>query len=89
VRVAEKREKWKKREMVQHGSHQKRVRFADDVVYNKDNNGAATTATGMPREEAAEPSCAAALRTPMPTNWEALYCGMLRGRSMLRITCSY
>jgi len=56
----------------------KRVRFADDVVGT---NGAAPRA---PRE--AEPSCAAAA---MPANREALYRGMLRGRSMLRVACSY
>lgn len=80
---SEKRKK-KKREMARRGS-QKRVRFADDVV-DKDNGAAA----GAPREEAeAEPSCAAALRTPLPANREALYRGMLRGRSMLRVACSY
>jgi len=85
---AEKRKK-KKREMARRGSQQKRVRFADDVVDNKDNGAAASTATAAPREEATEPSCAAALRTPMPANREALYRGMLRGRTMLRVACSY
>ena len=56
------------------------MRFADDVV---DTNGAATRAAAA-RE--AEPSCAAAA---MPANREALYRGMLRGRSMLRVACSY
>lgn len=70
--------------MARRGS-QKRVRFADDVV-GRDN--AAAAAAAAPREEA-EPSCAAALRTPMPANREALYRGMLRGRSMLRVACSY
>lgn len=68
--------------MARRGS-QKRVRFADDVL-GRDNAAAAAA----PREEA-EPSCAAALRTPMPANREALYRGMLRGRSMLRVACSY
>jgi hypothetical protein len=74
--------------MARRGSQQKRVRFADDVV-DKDNNGY-VAAAAAPREEAeAEPSCAAALRTPMPANREALYRGMLRGRTMLRVACSY
>jgi hypothetical protein len=72
--------------MARRGS-QKRVRFADDVV-GRDNAAAAAAAAAAPREEA-EPSCAAALRTPMPANREALYRGMLRGRSMLRVACSY
>jgi hypothetical protein len=51
---------------------------------------AIVVAAAAPREEAeAEPSCAAALRTPMPANREALYRGMLRGRTMLRVACSY
>lgn len=73
----------RKREKARRGS-KKRVRFADDVV----DNGAARPAP----EEEAKPSCrgqtAAALRT-MPANREALYRGMLRGRSMLRVACSY
>jgi hypothetical protein len=91
---ADKRKK-KKREMARRGkSQQKRVRFADDVVDTKDNGAANAAAAGAAREEAeaeAEPSCCtAALRTtPMPANREALYRGMLRGRSMLRVTCSY
>ncbi|RCV22456.1 hypothetical protein SETIT_4G222200v2, partial [Setaria italica] len=52
---------------------EKRVRFADDVV----DNGAAS---------ASSPRAAAAA---MPANREALYRGMLRGRSMLRVSCSY
>jgi hypothetical protein len=75
--------------MARRGSQQKRVRFADDVV-DKDTVAAAASAAAAPREEAeAEPSCAAALRTPMPANREALYRGMLRGRTMLRVACSY
>ncbi|XP_066377720.1 uncharacterized protein [Miscanthus floridulus] len=86
---SEKRKK-KKREMARRGSQQKRVRFADDVVDNKDNGAATAAAAPAMREEAeAEPSCAAALRTPMPANREALYRGMLRGRTMLRVACSY
>ncbi|PAN23409.1 hypothetical protein PAHAL_4G089000 [Panicum hallii] len=75
-------EKRKKRKEARRGG-KKRVRFADDVV---DTNGAApaSSAPRAPRE--AEPSCAAAA---MPANREALYRGMLRGRSMLRVACSY
>ncbi|TVU08111.1 hypothetical protein EJB05_41498, partial [Eragrostis curvula] len=71
----------------------KRVRFADDVV----DNGVAATAPAPARRrvpvESAEPSCgsvAAELRTAsMPANREALYRGMLRDRSILRVACSY
>ncbi|KAJ1259821.1 hypothetical protein BS78_10G185400 [Paspalum vaginatum] len=81
-------EKRKPRDKARRGS-KKRVRFADDVV---DNGGGASPARegagAAPREEP-EPSCAAALRAPMPANREALYRGMLRGRSMLRVACSY
>ncbi|KAL6602958.1 hypothetical protein ACP70R_043319 [Stipagrostis hirtigluma subsp. patula] len=76
----------RKLEKARRGS-KKRVRFADDVV----DNGAAPSAyrPAALREEA-EPSCGAALRTAaMPANREALYRGMLRGRSMLRVACSY
>ncbi|CAM0910101.1 unnamed protein product [Alopecurus aequalis] len=69
----------RKREKARRGSL-KRVRFAADVV----DNGAARPA---PAEEVApQPSCRAAA---MPANREALYRGMLRGRSMLRTACSY
>nr|CAB3468345.1 unnamed protein product [Digitaria exilis] len=80
-------EKRKKREKARQGS-KKRVRFAADVV----DNGAASvsssprTAAAAARREEAEPSCAVAA---MPANREALYRGMLRGRSMLRVACSY
>ncbi|KAF0904692.1 hypothetical protein E2562_036089 [Oryza meyeriana var. granulata] len=73
----------RKRDKARRGS-KKRVRFAADVV---DNN-----ASSRPTAPAAEPSCrkAAALgTTAMPANREALYRGMLRGRSMLRVACSY
>lgn len=69
----------RKREKARRGS-MKRVRFAADVV----DHGLARPA---PEEEAAtEPSCRGAA---MPANREALYRGMLRGRSMLRTACSY
>ncbi|XP_037468982.1 uncharacterized protein LOC119341216 [Triticum dicoccoides] len=69
----------RKREKARRGS-MKRVRFAADVV----DHGPARSA---PEEEAApEPSCRGAA---MPANREALYRGMLRGRSMLRTACSY
>ncbi|XP_062232700.1 uncharacterized protein LOC133930026 [Phragmites australis] len=76
----------RKRAKARRGS-KKRVRFADDVV----DNGA----TPAHARAEAEPSCgsvaaAAELRTAaMPANREALYRGMLRGRSMLRVACSY
>ncbi|XP_062229175.1 uncharacterized protein LOC133926989 [Phragmites australis] len=79
----------RKREKARRGS-KKRVRFADDVVDN-----GASPSRAAPREVgSAEPSCAGAaaaaeLRTAMPANREALYRGMLRGRSMLRVACSY
>jgi hypothetical protein len=60
----------------------KRVRFADDVV----DNGAARPAPAPAASP--EPSCRRVAAT-MPANREALYRGMLRGRSMLRTTCSY
>uniref|UniRef100_A0ACD5UGM0 Uncharacterized protein n=1 Tax=Avena sativa TaxID=4498 RepID=A0ACD5UGM0_AVESA len=69
----------RKREKARRGGSMKRVRFADDVV----DNGAARPAPAS----APEPSCRAA--AAMPANREALYRGMLRGRSMLRTTCSY
>ncbi|KAF7110039.1 hypothetical protein CFC21_110204 [Triticum aestivum] len=72
----------RKREKARRGS-MKRVRFAADVV----EHGPARPA---PEEEEAaaapEPSCRGAA---MPANREALYRGMLRGRSMLRTACSY
>ncbi|KAI4967537.1 hypothetical protein ZWY2020_002356 [Hordeum vulgare] len=70
----------RKREKARRGS-MKRVRFAADVV----DHGPARPA---PEEETAapEPSCRGAA---MPANREALYRGMLRGRSMLRTACSY
>ncbi|KAM3212569.1 hypothetical protein ACQJBY_065557 [Aegilops geniculata] len=72
----------RKREKARRGS-MKRVRFAADVV----DHGPARPA---PEEEEAaaapEPSCRGAA---MPANREALYRGMLRGRSMLRTACSY
>jgi hypothetical protein len=70
-----------KREKARRGS-KKRVRFADDVV---DNNAARSDS------EASLGSVAVQLRTAaaMPANREALYRGMLRGRSMLRVACSY
>ncbi|KAM3192278.1 hypothetical protein ACQJBY_069486 [Aegilops geniculata] len=71
----------RKREKARRGS-MKRVRFAADVV----DHGPARP---VPEEEAAaapEPSCRGAA---MPANREALYRGMLRGRSMLRTACSY
>uniref|UniRef100_A0A453SFJ7 Uncharacterized protein n=1 Tax=Aegilops tauschii subsp. strangulata TaxID=200361 RepID=A0A453SFJ7_AEGTS len=78
VAVSQKR----KREKARRGS-MKRVRFAADVV----EHGPARPA---PEEEEAaaapEPSCRGAA---MPANREALYRGMLRGRSMLRTACSY
>ncbi|TVU08097.1 hypothetical protein EJB05_41483 [Eragrostis curvula] len=82
----------RKREKARRGS-KKRVRFADDVV----DNGVAATAPAPARRrvpvESAEPSCgsvAAELRTAsMPANREALYRGMLRDRSILRVACSY
>jgi hypothetical protein len=79
VFLAEKR----KREKARRGS-KKRVRFAADVVDNDSNASS--------RPAAAEPSCrnaAATAATAMPANREALYRGMLRGRSMLRVACSY
>ncbi|CAN6177627.1 unnamed protein product, partial [Urochloa humidicola] len=77
-------EKRKKREKARRGS-KKRVRFAADVV---DNGAAASSPRAAARKEEAEPSCAAAAAA-MPANREALYRGMLRGRSMLRLACSY
>ena len=61
------------------------MRFADDVV----DNGAARPAQRQQQEEEApgSPSCRGA--AAMPANREALYRGMLRGRSMLRTACSY
>jgi hypothetical protein len=50
------------------------VRFADDVL----DNGAEPTT-----------SCASSVAAAMPANREALYRGMLRDRSMLRVACSY
>ncbi|BAF19933.1 uncharacterized protein [Oryza sativa Japonica Group] len=73
----------RKREKARRGS-KKRVRFAADVVDNDSNASS--------RPAAAEPSCrnaAATAATAMPANREALYRGMLRGRSMLRVACSY
>ncbi|KQK17757.1 uncharacterized protein LOC100835368 [Brachypodium distachyon] len=72
-------EKRRKREKARRsGSMTKRVRFADDVV----DNGPAAAARAAP-----EPSCRGAV-SAMPANREALYRGMLRGRSMLRTACS-
>jgi hypothetical protein len=64
------------------------VRFADDVVDNGASSPRAAAARARAREaeSSVEPSCAAAA---MPANREALYRGMLRGRSMLRVSCSY
>ncbi|KAL5226016.1 hypothetical protein ABZP36_012655 [Zizania latifolia] len=78
----------RKREKARRRSDKKRVRFADGVVV-ADNDAPSSRPSA---EE--EPSCrsyAAALgtTTTMPANREALYRGMLRGRSMLRVACSY
>ncbi|OEL32084.1 hypothetical protein BAE44_0006897 [Dichanthelium oligosanthes] len=85
-------EKRKKREKARRGG-KKRVRFADDVVDNGRLTRCSTSSSRVPpaapsreAEPSAEPSCAAAA---MPANREALYRGMLRGRSMLRVSCSY
>ncbi|KAM0829758.1 hypothetical protein ACQ4PT_040407 [Festuca glaucescens] len=73
----------RKREKARRGS-MKRVRFADDVV---DNGPARSAPEHVAPAAAPEPSCRGA--SAMPANREALYRGMLRGRSMLRTTCSY
>ncbi|KAM0829897.1 hypothetical protein ACQ4PT_066585 [Festuca glaucescens] len=73
----------RKREKARRGS-MKRVRFADDVV---DNGPARSAPEYVAPAAAPEPSCGGA--AAMPANREALYRGMLRGRSMLRTTCSY
>ncbi|GJM98019.1 hypothetical protein PR202_ga14993 [Eleusine coracana subsp. coracana] len=72
----------RKREKPRRGS-MKRVRFADDVV----DNGAAAAPVPAPARAAAPVEL---MRTSsMPANREALYRGMLRGRSILRVACSY
>uniref|UniRef100_A0A0D9WRX0 Uncharacterized protein n=1 Tax=Leersia perrieri TaxID=77586 RepID=A0A0D9WRX0_9ORYZ len=72
----------RKREKARRGS-QKRVRFAADVV---DNNASSRAAPAPARDS---PSCRNTAAAAMPANREALYRGMLRGRSMLRVACSY
>jgi hypothetical protein len=75
-----KRARSEKRDEKARRGGKKRVRFADDVVDN-----AARSDSG-----ASFGSVSAQLRTAaMPANREALYRGMLRGRSMLRVACSY
>ncbi|KAF7096953.1 hypothetical protein CFC21_098833 [Triticum aestivum] len=73
----------RKREKARRGS-MKRVRFAADVV----DHGPARPAPEVEEAVASGPgpSCRGAA---MPANREALYRGMLRGRSMLRTACSY
>ncbi|EMS46994.1 hypothetical protein TRIUR3_34569 [Triticum urartu] len=75
--------KKRKREKARRGS-MKRVRFAADVV----DHGPARPAPEVEEAVASGPgpSCRGAA---MPANREALYRGMLRGRSMLRTACSY
>ncbi|KAG8094726.1 hypothetical protein GUJ93_ZPchr0012g18886 [Zizania palustris] len=77
----------RKREKARRRSNKKRVRFADGVVVDND------APSSRPAAEE-EPSCrsyaaAVGTTTTMPANREALYRGMLRGRSMLRVACSY
>ncbi|GJN38776.1 hypothetical protein PR202_gb27847 [Eleusine coracana subsp. coracana] len=67
----------RKREKPRRGS-MKRVRFADDVVDN-----------GVPAPARAAAPVELMRTSSMPANREALYRGMLRGRSILRVACSY
>ncbi|KAG8075356.1 hypothetical protein GUJ93_ZPchr0006g42087 [Zizania palustris] len=78
----------RKREKARRRSNKKRVRFADDVVDNDASSSRPPPEKPCCRNYAAAlaTTATAATATPMPANREALYRGMLRGRSMLRVS---